>query len=198
MNPSRRPLFVLALAAFLVAASPPEAGSARLEVPDLSLVDHLGRPISFYRDLVAGKVVAMNFIFTSCTTVCPPMGAAFGRLQTALGDHFGKDVTLVSVSVDPVTDTPERLRAWSRQFEARPGWTLVTGDRATVQRLLKELDVFTANAADHTPMVLLIDDQHGRWQRASGLTAPERLAELLTQMAIGQPAPEQTTQEGAK
>ena len=85
-----------------------------MSIPDLSLLDQQGRKIHFYSDLVKGKTVAINFIFTTCTTICPPLAATFAKTQKLLGDRLGKDVYLISVSVDPVTDTPERLRAWGK------------------------------------------------------------------------------------
>src|SRR4051794_33619736 len=70
-------------------------------IPDVSLVDQDGKPVHFYSDLVHGKVVMMSSIFTSCTTVCPPLGATFAKVQKLLGDRAGRDVHLISVSVDP-------------------------------------------------------------------------------------------------
>jgi protein SCO1 len=151
-----------------------------LSVPDVSLVDQDGRPVHFYSDLVKNRVVAMNFVFTTCTTICPPMGATFAKLQKLLA---GKDVHLISVSVDPATDTPERLKAWAGKFGASPGWTLVTGDRNEVTRLLKALGVYTAAIGDHSPLVLLGNDAAHRWTRAYGLAPPAKLAELISQLA---------------
>src|SRR5207302_10938607 len=87
------------------------SGSLELSIPDVPVVTQDGEHLSFHRDLVAGKVVAINFIFTTCTTVCPPLGVKFGTLQRLLGDHFGKDAFLISVSVDPINDTHARLKA---------------------------------------------------------------------------------------
>ena len=171
-------------------ADAPDGGAAAdleissLEIPDVSLVDQEGRPVHFYSDLVRGKVVMMNFIFTSCTTICPPMGATFGKLQQLLGDRAGRDVHLISVSVDPATDTPERLKAWRNKLGGGPaGWTLVTGERETVVQLLKALGVYTPNLNDHTPLVLAGNDPRGAWTRAYGLAAPAKLVELLDRLA---------------
>lgn len=154
-----------------------------LKFPDVSLVDQNGRAVDFYDDLVKGRVVAINFIFTSCTTICPPMGATFGQLQKLLGDRAGRDVHLISVSVDPVTDTPERMKAWSQRFGTDSGWTLVTGERGEVIRLLKSLGVYTPDINDHSPLVLVGNDARGEWTRAYGLAAPAKLAELLDGMS---------------
>ena len=152
-------------------------------IPDVSLVDQDGEEVRFYSDLVAGKVVAINFIFTSCTTVCPPMGAIFGKLHKELGERVGRDVYLLSVSVDPVTDTPERLKAWSDRFGSGPGWTLVTGSKHDVDELLKSLEVFTPDFSDHSPTVLVGNDSTSTWKRAYGLAPPRRLAELIDEVS---------------
>jgi cytochrome oxidase Cu insertion factor (SCO1/SenC/PrrC family) len=162
----------------------PEGGEkVDLEIPDTPLIDQDGKPVRFYSDLVRGKVVMVNFIFTSCTTICPPMGATFGKVQQLLGDRAGRDVHLISVSVDPATDTPERMKAWGKKFGAGPGWTLVTGPRETVVQLLKTLGVYTPNINDHTPLVLAGNDPRGEWTRAYGLAAPAKLVELIDGLA---------------
>jgi protein SCO1/2 len=154
-----------------------------LDIPDVPVVDQDGKAVRFYSDLVKDRVVAVNFVFTTCTTICPPMGANFAKLQKLLGDRAGREVHLISVSVDPTTDTPERMKAWAQKFGAGPGWTLVTGDRDQITRLLKSLGVYTANIADHSPLVLLGNDARHQWTRAYGLAAPAKLAELIDGMA---------------
>lgn len=163
--------------------APEEGKATSVRVPDLSLVDQDGKPVRFYSDLVQGKVVMINFIFTSCTTICPPMGATFGKVRQLLGDRAGKDVHLISVSVDPVTDTPERMKAWGARFGAGPGWTLVTGDRETVTQLLKALGAYNADINEHTPLVLAGNDPQGQWTRAYGLAAPAKLVEMADGLA---------------
>jgi protein SCO1/2 len=156
---------------------------AGLDIPDVPVVDQDGKPLRFYSDLVKGKVVAVNFVFTTCTTICPPMGANFAKLQKVLGERVGQDVHLISVSVDPSTDTPERMKAWGQKFGAGPGWTLVTGDRNEITRLLKALGVYTPDINDHSPLVLVGNDAKGQWTRAYGLAAPAKVAELIDGVA---------------
>lgn len=180
-------ILLLGLSLLLVSApapaDPPERALDGLNVPDVKLTDQDGRPVRFYTDLVKGQVVAMNFVFTSCGTICPPMGANFAKLQKLLGDRpGGKRVRLISVSIDPGNDTPERLKAWAGKFGAGPGWTLVTGEREEVTRLLKAMGVFNASPAAHTPVVLVGDDASHHWTRAYGLAPPDKLAELIGRM----------------
>jgi protein SCO1/2 len=197
----RTAILLLVLATFLTplavpAAEPPEdqdlEALSDLKVPDVPLIDQDGKPVRFYTDLVKGKVVALNFIFTTCTTVCPPMGANFAKLEKLTA---GKDVHLISVSIDPAADTPERLREWSRKFGAGPNWTLLTGTRDDVVRLLKALGVYTASISEHSPLVLLGNEPAHRWTRAYGLAPPAKLAGLIDRIAA--PAAAGTARGGA-
>jgi len=164
-------------------AKPEIEAVSGLTIPDVTVLDQEGKPVRFYSDLVKDRVVAVNFVFTTCTTICPPMGANFASLQKQLGARAGRDVHLISVSVDPSTDTPERMKAWAQKFGAGPGWTLVTGDRAEVTRLLKALGVYTPDINDHSPLVLLGNDARHQWTRAYGLASPAKLAELIDGLA---------------
>ena len=155
-------------------------------IPDVEVTTQDGESVRFYRDLVEDRLVAINFVFTTCTTVCPPMGAIFGRLEERLGDRAGRDVHLISVSVDPATDTPERLAEWAARFGRRPGWTLVTGDKRSIDTLLQALGAYTPDFADHAPVALLGNDAAGAWTRAHGLASPARLAAILDRLAAAE------------
>jgi protein SCO1/2 len=164
-------------------AAAPTFESARisgLTIPDLELTDQNGRKVRFYSDLIKGKVVAINTIFTTCTTICPLMGASFAKLSKILaGDRRGP-VGLISISIDPAADTPRRLKQWSESMGfTGAGWTLLTGPKADIDTLLKALQVFTADKADHAPVVLIGGDEVAEWARASALLPPLRLAEMI-------------------
>jgi protein SCO1 len=151
-------------------------------IPDVKVLDQNGKALHFYSDLIRGKVVAINFVFTTCTTICPPLGATFGKLQKNLGERLGKDVFLISISVDPATDTPERLRAWGAQFGAKPGWTLVTGDKSELNRLLRAFGADAASPENHSPMVLIVNDRAARWKRVYGLGSTSALTRSIEDM----------------
>ncbi|HWT03205.1 MAG TPA: SCO family protein [Pyrinomonadaceae bacterium] len=158
------------------------AGAASsLRIPDAVVYNQNGRRLNFYTDLVKGKVVAINFIFTTCTTICPPLTATFRRVQSELGEHMGRDIELISVSVDPVTDTPARLFDFAEKFKAGPGWTFVTGDQSEIDSLLRALGVAVADKNDHTPTVLVGNDATGYWTRAYGLASPATLVKVITE-----------------
>jgi cytochrome oxidase Cu insertion factor (SCO1/SenC/PrrC family) len=173
-----------------------EGQSSRMSIPDLALLDQDGREIHFYSDLVKGKVVVIQFIFTTCTTICPPLGATFARVQKELGERAGRDVRLISVSVDPTVDTPERLKAWGEKFHAAEGWTFVTGPKPQIDGLLRALGAAAASREDHTPTILIGNDATGQWTRAYGLAKPSQLVQLINDAIEGrlESAPKETNQ----
>jgi protein SCO1/2 len=158
-----------------------------LNIPDVEVYDQDGRRLKFYTDLVKGRVVAINFIFTTCTTICPPMTATFRRVQQELAKGEGRDVRLISVSVDPLVDTPERLRDFASKFKAEPGWTFVTGEKMEIDSLLRALGATVSNKNDHTPVILVGNDGAGYWTRAYGLSAPSALVKVINEVAGRKP-----------
>lgn len=161
-------------------ARPAPLAERAYAIPDLEVQTQAGRGVQFYSELVEGRVVAMNFVFTSCTTVCPTMGATFARVQKLLGD---RQVALISVSIDPANDTPQRLAVWSERLGARPGWTLVTGRKPDIDAILKSLGLFTADPAAHTPVVLVGNDREGKWERVDGLAAPSAIVAAIDRVS---------------
>jgi protein SCO1/2 len=168
-----------------VATDTPARGGARMFIPDVELLDQDGRKVHFYNDLVKKKTVVINFIFTTCTTICPPLGATFARIQKDLGDRTGRDVHFISISVDPATDTPERLKAWAAKFNAGPGWSLVTGEKPVVDALLAALSASTARPEDHTPTIIIGNDAKGQWTRTYGLSKPSQIIQIIENAAKG-------------
>lgn len=156
-----------------------------LTIPDTPVLDQEGRRLNFYTDLVKGRSVAINFIFTTCTTICPPLAATFAKVQKLAGEKSGREFHLISISVDPATDTPPRLKAWSEKFKAAEGWTLVTGNKQDIDNLLKSLGGFSARIEDHSPTVLIGNDERGVWTRAYGLAPPAKLLEVIEGVVKG-------------
>lgn len=165
--------------------SPAAAGGApaKLSIPDAEVLDQNGRKRKFYTDLVKDKVVVINFVFTSCRTFCPMLGASFSRLQTQLGARLGQDVFLISVSTDPETDSPEKLKAWGAQFKAKPGWTLITGQKDEVEELLRVLTGDGLNKGFHAPSLLIVNDVKKNHRRVYGLEEPAQVVKLTDELA---------------
>jgi cytochrome oxidase Cu insertion factor (SCO1/SenC/PrrC family) len=153
---------------------------------DVELVNQKGEKVRFYSDLIDGRIVIINSFFATCTGVCPVMGGTFKKIQAALGDRIGKDVHLISISVDPENDTPAALRKYAKAANARPGWTFITGDRKNVEAALHKLGLKTENKESHTPVVLIGNEPKGIWKKAFGLAASDEVVKLVNEVVAAQ------------
>lgn len=152
-------------------------GAVKVRGLDTNLVDHDGRGVNVQRDVIGDRIVVVSFVYTSCTTVCPLVASVFSDLQTRLGERVGRDVVLVTITVDPLRDTPAQLKAYAGRFGAGPGWRWLTGAPVAVNELLKGLGAYAPDFTQHPQMVLVGDGTTGRWTRFSGLPDSRRLAE---------------------
>jgi protein SCO1/2 len=171
-----------------------EFDSSTCSIPEAKLLTVDGEPIRLYEDLAKSKTVAISFVYTRCTTICSPIAANVGQLKEALGSRAGRDVHLISLTIDPENDTPPRLKAWSSQFEPGTGWTFVTGEKQRIDRLLKGLKVFAPNIEDHPPIMIIANDNTGDCVYTNGLNAPEELRQIIERIA-DRPTNETRTEE---
>lgn len=148
------------------------------KIPHARVLDQNGKQLDFYEDLVKGKSVAMNFIFTTCTAICPSLAATFHRVQQEARTR-GVELQLISISVDPTVDTPDRLQEFAKKFKAEPGWTFVTGEKSEIDALLQALGAGVGNKNDHTPMALIGNDVRDNWTRTYGLSSPVTIVNLV-------------------
>jgi protein SCO1 len=154
-----------------------------LSVPEASLIDHDGRVRRLRSELVGERIVVADFIFTSCTAVCPLMSASMAQLQARLGSRLGREVVMLSLSVDPLRDTPARLRQQRERFQAGPQWHWLTGAKPQVDALLRALGAYAARPDDHAPQVLIADPLAARALRLNGLPSVQALHDAVQQVA---------------
>jgi cytochrome oxidase Cu insertion factor (SCO1/SenC/PrrC family) len=170
------------LAGLLPATASGQTRWGRDYFPNVVLQDHNGRQVRFYDDIVRGKVVSINFIFTSCTDLCPLDTARLREVQQLLGERVGRDVHMYTISINPERDTPEALRRFMRAYDIGPGWTFLTGSRADVDLLQRRLGFRPAdqrNLRDHDASVIVGNEGTGQWIRRSAYESPRLLADLL-------------------
>jgi len=163
------------------AQAAPAAAAVVLE--DLPMVDQDGTFRRFRSEVVGGRLVVMDFVFTTCTTICPVLSSKMARLQERLGDRLGREVFLVSVSVDPARDGPPQLLAYSKKWKARQGWSFLGGKPADVEAVLKGMGAYTANFANHPPMFLVGDGRTGKWTRLNGFPEVDQLLKQVDTLA---------------
>jgi len=162
-------IFLAAFAPFLLAQAP--------KLPDVELLDQDGQKVRFYSDLVRGRTVAIDFVFTNCQTICPVLGANFAKASRLL-EKDGAKFMLISLSVDPTNDTPASLRAYAAKFGSGPAWRLLTGEKRNVDELLRALGAYTPDKTAHSAEVLIGNGQNP-WIRGNGMGSPAKIVQLM-------------------
>lgn len=147
--------------------------------PNVPLVTQDGKTVRYYEDVLKGKSVAVNIMYTSCKDECPLETARLVQLQQLLGDKMGKDIFFYSISIDPEHDTPEVLKAYMEKFGVGPGWTFLTGKREDIRAATKKLGLSryndVANKDGHTAILMVGNEPSGQWMRNSAVDDPKFL-----------------------
>jgi protein SCO1 len=154
-------------------------GQIQIAIPDLMVLDQYGKRRRFYSDLIKNRVVVLSFFFTSCVSFCPVMAHSLSKLQAHLAGRLGKDVFIITVTKDPETDTPRRLREWGERMGVKPGWTMVTGEAGAVGKIVRDFTGDRLGKDSHETLFLIGSDKTGIWIDASGYTHPEELREHI-------------------
>ena len=159
--------------------------------PNVALTTQDGEEVRFFDDLIKDKVVAVNFIYTTCADTCPLETAQLVRTQQILGDRLGKDVFFYSITIDPDHDTPEVPKEYRERFGAR--WTFLTGDEADIISLRRKLGLFVEEIQDgsnnHNVNMVIGNQATGRWMKRSPFENPYVLADQLGNWLTGWKAP---------
>jgi protein SCO1/2 len=150
---------------------------------DLEVIDHEGKPAKFRSDVIGDRIVVMDFVYTTCTTVCPVLTAIMGQVQERLGERLSKDVFLHSLSVDPIIDTPQRLKAYARRHKSR--WSYWTGHKAAVDRVLEGLGTYAPDFIDHLSLIMVGDGKTGDWTRFYGFVSPDQILAKVDELLAG-------------
>ena len=175
-------------------AAPAEAKpkAARVTLHDLQLADVDGQTIRFKSEAVGNRIVVVGFIYTSCTTICPVTSAVFAdvqqRLIKTLGERFGHEAKLITLTVDPATDTSERLKAYAANFGSPGGWLWLTGEKPQVDRVLTGLGAYAADFTRHSGAVLVGDARSGNWTRFYGIPNPSDIVDRVDQLLAARSA----------
>ncbi len=170
-----------AVAAAATTAAKP--ATVRVQLNDLPLLDQDGKQQRFKSDVIGDKLVAITFTYTTCTTICPILDSIFVKLQDKLPGRLGKDIFLVTVSIDPVNDIPPRLKSYAGKLKAKPGWSFMTGNKVNVDKVLVGLDMFSADILNHTPSILVGDGRSGVWRRFYGFPSADKLLAALNELS---------------
>src|ERR1051326_1939425 len=172
-------IFAFAVAAKSVAAQ----GAGSSHFPNVELTTQDGKKVHFYDDLIKGKIVAIDLIYTTCHYACPLETARLAQVQKKLGDRVGKDVFFYSISIDPEHDTPEALKAYAEKFHAGPGWLFLTGKKEDINLPAGNLGLYFdpgLNRDGHTVELMIGNEPSGQWTRNAATDNPRFLTSTIT------------------
>jgi len=160
-----------------------DSAQARMQgyIPNVELTNEKNQKVLFYDDLVRGKVVMINFIYTACSGICPLSTANLIQVQKGFGNHLGRDVFMYSITLDPVTDTPEVLERYANAFGAKPGWSFLTGDFDDIELLRHRLGIFDpdpvldADKTQHGGLFVYGNEAIGKWTSGPSMWKPSEI-----------------------
>lgn len=156
-----------------------QENNAQRYFTDTVLINQNGERMRFYTDLMKDKTVIIDTFFATCQASCLPMNRNLAQIQEGLGDRLGKDVNILSISVDPGVDTPTLLKAYAKKLNAKPGWYFLTGDKESIEFILKKLGQFVDDKNDHLNIFLIGNNRTGLWKKAFGLAKSEELMKVV-------------------
>jgi len=139
---------------------------------NLPLIDQNGHRVDLYNDLMKGKTVVINTFFATCQGSCPVMAKTFQQIQDRIGDRLGRDVVLISITVDPKTDTPAALKSYAEKMQAKPGWSFLTGTPEQIDAALRKLGQAVDTRESHMNIIIVGNDRTGLWKKVFGLAKP--------------------------
>lgn len=180
-----------ALTPLLTASAPASAGKAGPRAgyfPNSVMQTHDGKKLHFYDDVVQGKIVVFNMMYSVCTGVCPGNTANLLQVQQALGSQLGKNVFMYSLTLQPEFDTPKVLRDYVRSYHIEPGWTFLTGRPKEMDAIRRKLGFFNddpridADLANHTGMVRIGNEALDRWTMLPALSDAKQIARAILQL----------------
>ncbi|MDP2064992.1 MAG: SCO family protein [Burkholderiaceae bacterium] len=149
---------------------------ARYTVPDITLVSSTGAPVRLQALLQEPRPVLLQFIYTTCTTICPVLSATFSQAQARLAAQHA-DYRMVSISIDPEYDTPQKLASYAQRYQASPQWTFLTGKASDIQATLRAFESIypSFNKMNHEPATFLKVGSGARWERIDGFVSVDEL-----------------------
>ena len=186
----------LALLSCPVAAASPDDKANRKRgpradyFPNVTLQTHDGKEVHFYDDLIEGKIVAINFMYTTCKGVCPGAMTNLAGMQAELGEAARRELHMYTITLDPENDTPAVLKEYAATLGAKTGWTFLTGAKQDIELLRRKLGFvdldpeLDSDRSSHSGMVMFGNEPLDRWSACPALLKPRQLVRAV-QSVIG-------------
>jgi len=169
-------LGLFCLASNAASASQYQRSIEELTIPDVVLVNQNGERVRFKALMESDKPVVVDFIYATCTTICPVLSAGFSSMQRKLGPN-SEDVQLVSITIDPENDSPRVMKEYLDRYQAKPGWDFLTGSPRDIDRVAEAFDAFVGDKMEHLPLNFIRTSEKGKWVRLYGLLSSREFME---------------------
>ena len=182
---------VFAVALALLIGTPADAAppyttvDMTVEIPDVTLIDQDAQLVTLEELVDGNEVVMVDFIFGTCTTICPILSAGFSNLQRRMGSGPGGP-TLISLSIDPEHDSPEIMAKYLKRYRAQPGWSFLTGDREDIDKIMHAFDAYVPDKMSHQPVTFIKAGASNRWVKIDGLVSTADLIAELEKIQGGE------------
>jgi len=151
------------------------------QIPDVTLTNQDGEDVKLTDLVNQNQPVLIDFIYATCTTICPVLSAGYSHLQRKLGDH-SETVKLLSFSIDPEHDRPQVLTEYLQRYQAKPGWDFLTGNRKDIETVMHAFDAYVSNKMSHYPLTLIKVPGKEQWVRLYGLVGTKALTREIEQL----------------
>lgn len=155
---------------------------------DVELINQNGERVRLYSDVLKDRVVVINAFFATCQGSCLPMNRNLEKVQEAFKERVGKDLYIISISVDPTVDTPAALKDYAKKLNAAPGRLFLTGEKANVDLALRKLGQYVEQREQHTNIFIIGNERTGLWKKAFGLAQAEELVKIIESVLNDAPA----------
>ncbi len=178
------PFLLLALLTIILPSAPAMAAEAKYKrtvesytIPDVVLINQDGKRVRLQELLKGDSPVVVDFIYATCTTICPVLSAGYLNLQNKLARN-NTVPRLISITIDPENDAPRQLKEYLQRYRAKPGWDFLTGSRADIDAVMRSFNAYIPNKMSHYPLNLIRNPKDGKWLRIFGIiSSSEFLAE---------------------
>lgn len=183
------PLLLFLIMTTILQASPVQADTRkykrtveRYTIPDVTLINQDGKKVRLVSLLTSDQPVVVDFIYGTCTTICPVLSAGYANLQGKLAAG-GKSPRLISITIDPENDSPYILKEYLKRFRARPGWDFLTGSRTDIDTVMKAFNAYIPDKMSHYPLNLIRMPKEGSWVRIFGIMSSREFIEEYQSVA---------------
>lgn len=154
----------------------------KYSMPDVTLINQDGKKVRLTQLVNSNQPVIVDFIYGTCTTICPVLSAGFTNLQNKLSTG-GRNIRLISITIDPENDSPKVMKDYLKRYRAKPGWDFLTGSRSDIDKVMKAFNAYIPDKMSHYPLNLIRSPKDGTWVRLFGIMSSRELMDEFQKVA---------------